>query len=1014
MSHCLSGNTLAAACLGGVLGAGTVALGVPWDVKIANEAPGQLHRDEALTFEVTCTSPEPVAEVTLRVVSERLIRGDTIYEGPVGGPYKIRQPNYETRPALNIEERLTLTAVPQAENTYRAEFRVPLTLHEYGLCYVTTSLLNESGKELVKKELGYSVLVKLPKDQPGNIAGFDNWGAPGNYGHMPDRNYANRFLTDHGLRWVNLKVWWNYLRTGPGEYQENYLKCIDAWVDAAVRQQAKIIMNPVFLPEGVDNPNDPNAALREYAHFTESLMKRYGDRLTAWDVFNEADCQSWIQKGNRDVDMIRVSRELRDRHCPHVKIVISGQSTTTHNWARHLMEFGAGRDLDGLAWHPYRNLGPEGLEADNDIGNKEGTATFLRAAEDLHNILKKGGVSGELHLNEWNYALNLQPQLDDNDNANFMTRATILSYTTDYIANLCVHAFGNGRLHPPAFPNLAWHLMDTEYIGQCAVGDPDAYAFAFRKSDGRVIVPAWTSTTAKTVRLTGLVGEPEVRDLYGNRINVSYDAADKALDLLKVAQEPVYVTAPKGSVPKLKISDVVKIDVPAIVRTGTTVSVTVAVGSLSGPRAALAVQVPEKWRVSPATVDLSGSRTHTFKVTVPADAEPKGYPILADLRDSAGTSVALVGEMTAVRLATSTYRKQYGIVFASDFARSGPTAWQVQKSAQGEVKVVTRDGRPALLFAKAGFDFPLVIEHAIEPTTYGAFEFECQIVNDGQEFRATAGSVRLLFDPKGVIRLGNTKIGSYTVGRWQKMRLFFSVPDGWCRVWQGRELLGQFPTPVGEDVSSLRFLSKQSRAGRGTDALLRAVRLTRIVPQQYESCQTLRWSICGPFPNRIDPETGKRPFEIDKDWLAPIGGKAGAIPYPGLEVPDGQGNTRRFLPFVGVNKADNHLCDFMTIEELLPPDGRGNVTCYAVAYIVSDRDRDLGVGIGSDDSYALWINNELHSRVNAWPLGRGTRGASVPGAPAKLRKGLNVVLIEVDQGDGAFRFAVVFGEMPKE
>jgi hypothetical protein len=411
---------------------------------------------------------------------------------------------------------------------------------------------------------------------------------------------------------------------------------------------------------------------------------------------------------------------------------------------------------------------------------------------------------------------------------------------------------------------------------------------------------------------------------------------------------------------------------------------------------------------------VGGSSTHTFKVTVPADVQPNKYPILVELRDASAKTLARVGKMTPVTLATSTFRKQYGIVLESDFSDDKLTGWQVQDSAQGKAKPVRDDDKPALMFAKTGFDFPLVIEHAIEPTKYGAIDFEFKSVNEGQEFRATAGKVRMLFDPKGVIRLGKTKIGTYTVGEWQKVRLFFSLPDGWCRVWQGSNLLGQFAIPAGKAAEKISFLSKQSRAGKGTDALLRAVRVTKIVPQRYESCQELRWSTVGPFPNRIDPVTKKRPYELNKDWLAPIGGKANAIPTPGQEVPDGKGNTRRFLPFVIARRSLGHRFDFMTVEGLLAPNERGNVTCYAVAYVVSDKDQDLGIGIGSDDSHTVWVNHKIVSRINAWPTGSSCGPLRTPSLPVKLRKGLNVVLIEVDQGDGLFRFAVVVGEMPEK
>lgn len=980
-----------------------------FEIKLTNRAPGLLHRDEALTLEVTCTSTEAVAEATVQYVSRRLLRGDTIYEGPIGGPYKTRSPNYETRTALDRRQAVALQ--PMNGNVYRGELRIPLESHPYGLCYMKVSVLDAEGDALAAKDFEYAVVVDLPLVQPGNIIGFDNWGGAGNYGQLPGPTERDRYLTDYGFGWVNFKIWWNYVRADSGEFQ--HLESLDAWVDATLAQKARIIMNPVF--QGVpDDPDDPEYILREYRKLVETFMKRYGERVVVWDVFNEADCQRWIQQDDRDVKMIRIVRELRDRHCPKTKVIISGQGTTTLNWAKSLLQRGAGEDLDGIAWHPYRNMPPDVPEADNYVGSRSGTCTLLSSVADLHEILESGGVPGDIYINEWNYALNLQPQYDDNDQANFMVRATILAWTTGYVKTLCCHAFGNGRLGPPAYPNMAAHMIDTRYVRRCNAGSADVFALVFEKSDGRVIVPAWTSTTAKTISVRGLAGRPEVRDLFGNLRDVSYDADRKTVDLLAVSQEPVYITAPMGSVPRAELSDVLHVAAPEKAETGGSVSVAVDLRRLPAGATTLVLQAAAAWNVGPASYDVDRPGRHVFEVGLPAGAEtsehplvPGGdrdeYPLLVDLRDGAGKTLAVASTIVKAVLPAAVYRARNNIVLASDFKGEGLKGWQVQKSVQGTAEIVTEDGAPALALSKTGFDFPLVVERAVEPLEYAALEFEFMSRHEDQEFRATTGGMRLFFDVEGRLHVGATMIGAYALNEWQRMRVFLSAPDGWCRIWQNGRFLGQFAIPTAEPVvSGIRFYSRQSRAGEGTVALLREVRLVRIDPVDHAPGQPLSWTMCGPFPNHVDGATGKRPFEIGTDFLAPIGGEVNANPYPGVEVAGGAHGTCRFLPFYEV---EGFPVNLITVKGLLPPDAQSSVLCYAACYLVSPDEREVPIGIGSDDSYALWINHAFVSSVNAWPLGRGSGGPDEK-RTVNLQKGLNTILMKIDQGDGAYNFSL--------
>ena len=71
-----------------------------------------------------------------------------------------------------------------------------------------------------------------------------------------------------------------------------------------------------------------------------------------------------------------------------------------------------------------------------------------------------------------------------------------------------------------------------------------------------------------------------------------------------------------------------------------------------------------------------------------------------------------------------------------------------------------------------------------------------------------------------------------------------------------------------------------------------------------------------------------------------------------------------------------------------------NVGAYALTTVVSDRDRDVVLRIGSDDGLAVYVNGEeVHRNFldRAWALDQDT-------VTAKLRAGDNQILCKVTQG----------------
>jgi len=160
------------------------------------------------------------------------------------------------------------------------------------------------------------------------------------------------------------------------------------------------------------------------------------------------------------------------------------------------------------------------------------------------------------------------------------------------------------------------------------------------------------------------------------------------------------------------------------------------------------------------------------------------------------------------------------------------------------------------------------------------------------------------------------------------------------------------------------------------------------------------WLVVGPFPNQAIEAEGKEGITRDgyeRDFLAPVGGEVAGILAAGRPVPyegvDGRAATAQPFPF---SAAPNGLVDlgeaFAHAEDQV---------AYAYCRVEAGRAARVTAYFGSDDSARVYVNGELVHSV--WTPGR----AAVRWAesfPVSLRKGMNDVLVKVEQHIGGWGF----------
>ncbi len=803
-----------------------------WKIEFATPTPNFLHRGDALRLKVV-PQGSPAVAVDVTYTARMLVRGNSIYMSNEKLGWQSTEVNTQMRTVLEGRKSLPIANEPK-----EAVLELPLKDHPYGLFYLSVAVAGADGKTAKEETFRYQVLPDLPEQRPGNRAGFDSFGWTYAFYAMDDpHNKPNaddqRMLKDYGFSWAHMRASWDVLHTSPGKLQAERLAFLDQWVDSALRQRAKIIF---CLVDGIPQAIGDDTKLFEqmFREWAELYMRRYGDRVAVWEVWNEPDSKPYALKDDRDIFAIRTVHELRIRYSPNSAVVTSTHTSGGLNYLERILQKGAGPYLNGIALHAYRSLAPEIPEPDGYTGNPTGLTTLPLTLEHARQLLTRHNVNPpDIYLTEMNYALNLQPQYDENDQANFMVRMNILSSTKEYVRCFVHHALHNGRLAPATYPNLVRHMVDTKFDRRLDAGDDEIHAYLFQKGDGRAIVPIWSTGADRLVRVSDLANQPEATDIYGNPVRFAYDAAAKAADFLEISQAPIYLAAPAGSRPELSVSHRLQIILPEHVDPGKTAEVGVRVKSLAGGLTKLVLQFPVDWNLSSQSQEIADSKTCAFPISVPPTVAPGVYPVVTSLLESDDRLLSIVGAELRVGPSPTT-PAQTGEIVSDNFERGNLADWQVHQSTQSQINVVPDGETKVLCMIQKGVDYPALIQRPTAAVQQGSLEFRWKASSLGQIFTARLGDLALQFDGQGGFgvlaadgKLQNA--GRCAAGSWHKLRAVFSAPDGRVQLWLDGQPLGITRVPVqAAGYAGLRFLSGTQGAAQPVSFLLDDVRLTRI------------------------------------------------------------------------------------------------------------------------------------------------------------------------------------------
>jgi len=141
------------------------------------------------------------------------------------------------------------------------------------------------------------------------------------------------------------------------------------------------------------------------------------------------------------------------------------------------------------------------------------------------------------------------------------------------------------------------------------------------------------------------------------------------------------------------------------------------------------------------------------------------------------------------------------------------------------------------------------------------------------------------------------------------------------------------------------------------------------------------WLILGPFPNGEDKEFYTDYLKTEEQHE----------PAEGLEV-----GKARWAPYA----VEGGMVNFFQVTHLGLSDRQENIIEYAACWLECDRDMEVEIRLGSDDGFRLWVDGEVRMTRH---VHRGVK-EDEDSLPLKLGRGLHLVLLKVDQGDGDHGF----------
>jgi hypothetical protein len=208
---------------------------------------------------------------------------------------------------------------------------------------------------------------------PADGYGF-SVGAPQIWMSADDANRELDAAAQTNARWMRVHIDWHAIEKVRGQFDWDY---VDRWIDGARARGMRVLGLITNTPEWAKAPDAalyaPPIDPADYATFAATVVKRYRDRVTDWEIWNEPNLPRFLGFADRRaavyVGLLKAAYPAIKAVQPNSTVVSAGLSPAVGvdgpaNFLNDMYLNGAKGSFDAVAMHPY--VFPGGLEADPD------------------------------------------------------------------------------------------------------------------------------------------------------------------------------------------------------------------------------------------------------------------------------------------------------------------------------------------------------------------------------------------------------------------------------------------------------------------------------------------------------------------------------------------------------------------------------------------------------------------------------------------------------------------------
>ncbi|MCW2553669.1 MAG: polysaccharide biosynthesis protein PslG [Mycobacterium sp.] len=189
-----------------------------------------------------------------------------------------------------------------------------------------------------------------------------------------DRELDAAARTD--ARWIRVHIDWHAIEKVKGKFDWGY---VDHWIDGARARSMRVLGLITNTPDWAKAPGTalyaPPIDPADYAAFAANVVRRYSDRVSDWEVWNEPNLPRFLGYAERQaavyVGLLKAAYPAIKVVQPNSTVMSAGLSPALGvdapaNFLNDMYTNGAKGYFDAVAMHPY--VFPGGIAADTDHG----------------------------------------------------------------------------------------------------------------------------------------------------------------------------------------------------------------------------------------------------------------------------------------------------------------------------------------------------------------------------------------------------------------------------------------------------------------------------------------------------------------------------------------------------------------------------------------------------------------------------------------------------------------------